>query len=156
MNYTFIVYNKQNQEKVGEIRTNHSISLDDAIELLDAERIEVVNSDDADLMINGKEVWSNDLDMMLEEEYLDIKTGKWLDTNIDVVAIDGALYALDGWNGEKYGHCWKCIDRFTADVDGREYVIVPVYDWEKWSEEEGAFIDADGAIVDGVIGYKVL
>jgi hypothetical protein len=71
MNYTFIVYNKQNQKKVGEVRTNHSISLDDAIELLDAERLEVVNSDDADLMIDGKEVWSDALDMMLEEDYLD-------------------------------------------------------------------------------------
>lgn len=79
----------------------------------------------------------------------------WSDTDIEVVEIDGALYALDGWNGEKYLHCWKCIDRFTADPDGLEYEIAPVYDWDKWSEEDGAFLDADGAIIDGVIGYEV-
>ena len=60
---------------------------------------------------------------------------KWLDTDIDVVEIDGALYALNGWNGEKYLHCWKCIDRFTADPDNREYEIAPVYDWSLFDED---------------------
>lgn len=79
----------------------------------------------------------------------------WMDTDIQIVEIDDDLYALNGWNGETYGHCWKCIDRFTADPDGKEYEIRPVYDWERWNEEDGAFEDEDGTIIDGVIGYEV-
>jgi len=53
---------------------------------------------------------------------------KWQDTDIDIAFIDMALYALSGWNGEKWCHCWKCKDRFTADSDDdREYEVVPVY-----------------------------
>lgn len=56
-----------------------------------------------------------------------MKTIYWQDTDIRIECIEGALYALYGWNGEKYLHCWKCIDRFTADPDGREYEVTPVY-----------------------------
>lgn len=51
----------------------------------------------------------------------------WNDNSIEIVEIDGELYALYGWNGEKWLHCWKCIDRFTADPDGKEYEVTPVY-----------------------------
>ena len=34
---------------------------------------------------------------------------------------------LYGWNGEKYIHCWECIDKFSI-VDSRvEYEIKPIY-----------------------------
>ena len=52
---------------------------------------------------------------------------KWFESDIDVVEIDGNLYALNGWNGEKWAHCWRCID----------------------------FQDADGNAINGVIGYEV-
>ena len=80
---------------------------------------------------------------------------KWQDTDIDIAFIDMALYALYGWNGEKWLHCWKCIDRFTADPDGKEYDVTPVYDWEAWNEEAGEFQDSNGNAIDGVIGYEV-
>ena len=80
---------------------------------------------------------------------------KWCDTDIDIAEIDGVLYALDGWNGEKYCNCWKCIDRFTADPDGEEYEIAPVYDLRKWNEEAGEFQDG-GIAVDGIIGYELI
>lgn len=44
----------------------------------------------------------------------------WSDNNIELVKINGKIHALDGWNGEKYLHCWECIDRFTI-VDDKEY-----------------------------------
>ena len=50
----------------------------------------------------------------------------WSDNNIELVKINGKIYALDGWNGEKYLHCWECIDRFTI-VDDKEYEIRPIY-----------------------------
>lgn len=81
---------------------------------------------------------------------------KWQDTDIDIAFIDMALYTLNGWNGEKYTKCWKCIDRFTADPDGKEYEVTPVYDRESWNEEDGEFQDADGNAIDGIIGYEVM
>lgn len=52
----------------------------------------------------------------------------WNDSSIEIVEIDDELYALYGWNGEKWLHCWKCIDSFTADPDdSREYEVTPVY-----------------------------
>ena len=80
---------------------------------------------------------------------------KWFESDIDIVNIDGELYALDGWNGEKYLHCWKCLDRYTADPDDREYEVTPVYDWDKWNDDDGEFQDADGNAIDGIIGYEV-
>ena len=85
-----------------------------------------------------------------------MKTAYWMDTCIRVVDIDNALYALNGWNGEKYLHCWKCIDRWTADPDGLEYEIIHVYDMSKWNDDDGEFQDEDGNSINGIIGYEVL
>ena len=223
MNYNFVVYNKITFEQVGKLITSHSISLDDAIELLDTVRLEVVNSDDPDFMIDGKPCWYDDLEIALESEYTKAKydalldkcvvpnasgrkcfslavlddddirwivdncpldcldvtddggnnlyeiahekgmiledgdtIGNWMNTDIKIVVIKGNLYALNGSNGEKWLHCWKCTDRFTADPDGREYEIAPVYDWDRFNEEDGEFQDEDGAAISGIIGYEVL
>lgn len=47
--------------------------------------------------------------------------------NPDVVMIrkDGKVYALDGWNGEKYSKCWECVGEFNLDV-GEKYAIWPI------------------------------
>ena len=85
----------------------------------------------------------------MENEY-------WQDTDIMIRHIDGERYALNEWNGEKFLHCWKCIDRWTADPDGREYEVTPIYDWEKWNEEAEEFQDADGNAINGIIGYELV
>ena len=47
----------------------------------------------------------------------------WSDDNIEIVEINGNLYALYGWNGEEYNHCWKCADRYTViDEDIRNSI----------------------------------
>ena len=51
----------------------------------------------------------------------------WSDNSIELVEINGKIYALYGWNGEEYLHCWECIDRFTAADDNTEYEIKPIY-----------------------------
>ena len=79
----------------------------------------------------------------------------WCDTDIVICNINGERYALNGWNGEKYLHCWKCIDRWTA-ADDREYEVTPIYHWEKWNEEAEEFQDADGNAINGIIGYELL
>lgn len=80
----------------------------------------------------------------------------WNNNDIEIVEIDGELYALNGWNGEKWVHCWKCIDRFTAAEEDAAYEIVPIYDWSKWNKEEEEFQDENGTAIDGLIGYEVL
>lgn len=56
----------------------------------------------------------------------------WADKNIDVAEIDGELYALYGWNGEKWTKCWKCTDEvingvvFESADDSREYDVRPI------------------------------
>ena len=69
MNYNYVVYDKNDLRKVGEVTTNHSISFDDALDLLGAERLEMVHIDDPDLIINGEKFWSDDLDIVLENYY---------------------------------------------------------------------------------------
>ena len=59
----------------------------------------------------------------------------WSDNNIELVRINGKIYALDGWNGEKYLHCWECIDRFTAADDNAEYEIRPIYNSDETIDE---------------------
>ena len=53
----------------------------------------------------------------------------WNGCDIDIASIDGELFALHGWNGEKWTDCWKCIDRYTAAGDCR-YEVRPVYRFE--------------------------
>lgn len=52
--------------------------------------------------------------------------GRYYET-IDVVEIGGRLFALDGWNGERFLHCWECVHTNAAMLDGIEYEIRPVY-----------------------------
>lgn len=81
---------------------------------------------------------------------------KFQRTDIEMVKIDREWYALNGWNGQKWVHCWHCFDRFTADPEGTECEIAPVYDWSRWNETADEFQDADGNAIDGIIGYEVL
>lgn len=70
MNFNWVVFQKKTFEKVGELCTDRSISFDDALSFLGAKRLDMVNPDDPDLMIDGKEYWSEDLDLLLEDNYL--------------------------------------------------------------------------------------
>lgn len=81
---------------------------------------------------------------------------KWFESDIDVVNIDGTLYALNGWNGERWMHCWRCLDEYTAADEDCAYEIAPVYDWSKWNDDAGEFQDEIGNSINGIIGYEVL
>ena len=63
----------------------------------------------------------------------------WSDNSVELAKINGKIYALDGWNGEKYLHCWECVDRYEAVDDGIDYEIEPIY-------------SCDGEIV----GYEII
>lgn len=51
----------------------------------------------------------------------------WNDKTVPLARIDGEVYALSGWNGEVYGHCWKCNGEFFMDASPEEYVVLPTY-----------------------------
>lgn len=77
-------------------------------------------------------------------------------TDIEIVNIDGTLYALNGWNGEKWLHCWECADRWNADPSGKEFEIMPIYNMSAWNEEDEEFQDENGNVISGIIGYEIL
>lgn len=66
----------------------------------------------------------------------------WANRDIPIIEINVELYALYGWNGEKYLQCWKCVDMFTVKEDAT-YEIAPV-----WSSNG----DGDCEVID----YQIL
>lgn len=50
----------------------------------------------------------------------------WNDDSIELIKIDGEIYALDGWNGETYTESWKCVDEYTTVDEDVTYSITEV------------------------------
>jgi hypothetical protein len=61
--------------------------------------------------------------------------------DIPMVEIDGEVYALNGWNGEKYLHCWRCTGQCYMYPSEEEYEIMPIC--EEISEDEWEVVDYD-------------
>lgn len=56
------------------------------------------------------------------------KIGKWwADKSIEMIEIDGIVYALNGWNGESYLNCWECTGDYLMDSSEKTYTLVPIY-----------------------------
>ena len=55
----------------------------------------------------------------------------WNDKGIELVEIDGETFALNGWNGETYLKCWKCLGEDLMDASEEEYQITPIYEDEE-------------------------
>lgn len=52
----------------------------------------------------------------------------WNDNNIPLVKINENVYALCGWDGEKYTKCWKCNGEYYMSASSEEYTLIPEYD----------------------------
>ena len=59
--------------------------------------------------------------------------------NIELVEIDGIVYALNNWNGETYNNCWICSGENLMDASQEEYTIKPIY--KEIGEDEFQIID---------------
>ena len=58
--------------------------------------------------------------------------GFWTGDPIKMMEIDGDIYALSGWNGEKFLDCWKCLDEWTVDPnESGRFVATPVYRFQE-------------------------
>lgn len=51
----------------------------------------------------------------------------WNDSNIDLIEIDGTVYALNGWNGDEFTNCWKCLGEYYTDASKERYTVRPQY-----------------------------
>lgn len=71
------------------------------------------------------------------DEYTDIKRnyeecGRYC-SNPDVELIrlsNGNVYALYGWNGERFLHCWQVDSKFMIDVIKTDITLVPIYRYQ--------------------------
>lgn len=52
----------------------------------------------------------------------------WADKGIELVEIEGTVYGLNGWNGEKYTESFKVTDADHTEASEEEYSIVPQYE----------------------------
>jgi len=51
----------------------------------------------------------------------------WNDKEIELVEIDGKVYALNGWNGEKYLDSWEVAKNDYTDIINDGIAIKPEY-----------------------------
>ena len=55
----------------------------------------------------------------------------WSDNDIELIKKDGHIYALDGWNGEKYLSCWECGGAYNMDaISESDISIKPIYRYD--------------------------
>ena len=56
------------------------------------------------------------------------EVGKWWNGDINLVEIDGRVFALYGWNGYQYSYCWECVGEFKDEMGDEEYILTPQCD----------------------------
>jgi len=61
---TMKIISNETGETIANILTNHSMTLDEALDLVGAEPLEAENSCDPDYILNGVELWYDDLDLV--------------------------------------------------------------------------------------------
>ncbi len=52
----------------------------------------------------------------------------WADQDIELIRINDKVYALYGWNGEKYTDCWECTGEYYMNASSEKYEIKPIYE----------------------------
>ena len=52
----------------------------------------------------------------------------WNSNDIEMYRIGTEVFALNGWNGDKYTECWKCSGIGNMDASVQRYEITPVYE----------------------------
>ena len=73
--------------------------------------------------------------------------GKWWnDDNINLVEIDGNVYALHGWNGEGYYDCRRVFGDYNMESSKENYILTPIYQ----QNEEDDFRIIDYEITKGI------
>jgi hypothetical protein len=54
--------------------------------------------------------------------------GKWWnDDNIKLIKKNNRVFALYGWNGDKYYNCWECLGDHLVESGKEKFIITPIY-----------------------------
>lgn len=103
-------------------------------------RTEIIAEDGRKLMAWGEIEYAEPLtqdemrryELKGEYEYSPYKhVGFWRNNpnDVEIVMIDGQFFALSGWNGLDYSHCWKCKSKFEV-ADNKEYCLKPIHGYD--------------------------
>mgnify|MGYP001293281079 CR=1 FL=1 len=72
---------------------------------------------------------------MVETQQIE-KVGTWWNSNnIELMKIDGEVFALHGWNGESFLNCWKVLDDELTRASEENYTITPHYEFNYENNE---------------------
>lgn len=86
---------------------------------IDVERIEVTTAE--------RLAWALGISMECFANHHPYEIGRWWkDKDIPLMRICNSVYALHGWNGEAYLHCWKCTGAGLRDASTEEYTVRPL------------------------------
>ena len=121
---------------VGEVLTNRSLTVEEALDAIgfDEEKFIEEQGFEAIKKREGSPSYQNKMKRMIKMTNFKTVGAWWNDKSIELVEIDGEVYALNGWNGEQFNNCWKCTGEHYMDASEEEYVIIP--DYEEVSEDE--------------------
>lgn len=58
------------------------------------------------------------------------QVGKWKNTSVPLVEINGTVYVLNGWDGKVFTHCWIYNEEATIEEAKKLYIVKPVYRYQ--------------------------
>lgn len=58
----------------------------------------------------------------------------WNDKSIQLVKVEGSVYALNGWNGETFIDCWKCTGEHYMDASEEKYGLTPIVEYNEFND----------------------
>ena len=62
----------------------------------------------------------------------------WNDKNVELVELNGRVFALNGWNGEEFTECWECFGEHHMDSGAEHYTLRPVLRGIGEPDEDGS------------------
>ena len=142
-----------------EIVSNHSMTLDEAIECAGGEIINDATderwSPEENVIIDGVYYSYDDLDLIYSPDKI-TPVDHWANAqpsnDMPIYDIGGVLYCADGWNGEAYTHSFRVLNAYDLDADHpQEVELWPVYRYEVEGREFAEDDETAGEIVNFAI-----
>ena len=135
-----------------EIVSNHSMTLDEAIECAGGE---ILNATEDNVVIDGVTYCYDDLDLVYSPDTI-TPVAHWANAqpsnDMPIYNIGGVLYCADGWNGEAYLHSFRVLNAYALDTEHpQEVELWPVYRYEVEGREFAEDDETAGEIVNFAI-----
>jgi hypothetical protein len=135
-----------------EIVSNHSMTLDEAIECAGGE---ILNATEDNVIIDGVTYCYDDLDLVYSPDTI-TPVAHWANAqpsnDMPIYNIGGVLYCADGWNGEAYLHSFRVLNAYALDTEHpQEVELWPVYRFEA---ENRDFDEGDDTAAE-IVGFAI-